>query len=105
MNPEKILRAEKLITKKCFLEVIPRFQNIPEGVGVSSKLIFYEYDNDSISVKPQALSFFKTNHPFVRKAVILEWAKYLFTCQEVYLLICLPSLSVSTLRRYVNVTS
>ena len=77
MNPEKILRAEKLITKKCFLEVIPRFQNIPEGVSVSSKLIFYEYDNDSISVKPQALSFFKTNHPFVRKAVIHEWAKFL----------------------------
>ncbi|HXW11236.1 MAG TPA: hypothetical protein VD694_00640 [Nitrososphaeraceae archaeon] len=74
MNLEKILRAEKMIAKKCFLEVIPRFQNIPEGISITSNRVFYEYDNYSIS---QALLFLKVNHSFLRKAVMLEWAKFL----------------------------
>jgi hypothetical protein len=77
MNLEKILRAEKMIAKKCFLEVIPRFQNIPEGISITSNRVFYEYDNYSISIKSQALLFLKVNHSFLRKAVILEWAKFL----------------------------
>jgi hypothetical protein len=57
MNLEKILRAEKMIAKKCFLEVIPRFQNIPEGISITSNRVFYEYDNYSISIKSKALLF------------------------------------------------
>ncbi len=44
MPKEKISDAKKEILRKCFLEVIPRFQNIPEGIKVSSMKIFYEYD-------------------------------------------------------------
>lgn len=77
MNPEKISKAEKIITKKCFQEVIPRFQNIPEGKNISSNKIFYEYDNYSIFLRLEAISFFKENHSLLLKAVFLEWAKFL----------------------------
>ena len=77
MDKDKILYAEKEITKKCFLEVIPRFQNIVDGVNVISNNIFYEYDKTSIFVKPQALQFFNQNYSFLIKATILEWAKFL----------------------------
>lgn len=59
MNDEKIIHAEKEITKKCFVEVIPRFQKIMDGVCVTSSEVFYEYNRSSISVKPQALQFFQ----------------------------------------------
>lgn len=35
MDPGKISKAEKRITKECFKEVIPRFQNISEGNKIS----------------------------------------------------------------------
>lgn len=77
MSKEKISSAEKEITKKCFLEVIPRFQNITEGLQISSKKVFYEYNDSSISIKPQTLKFFKENYSFLFKAIILEWSKFL----------------------------
>jgi hypothetical protein len=77
MDPGIIRYAENLITKKCFAEVIPRFQNIPEGTKISLTKIFYEYDNYSISLRPEAISFFKKNYSLLLKAVILEWAKFL----------------------------
>ena len=77
MSPEKISNAEKMITRWCFLEVIPRFQNIPEGKNISSNKIFYEYDKESISLKPEAILFFKKNHSLLLKAILLEWAKFL----------------------------
>jgi hypothetical protein len=77
MDKDKIVYAEKEITKKCFLEVIPRFQNISDGVNVVSNNIFYEYGKISILVKPQALQFFNQNYFFLFKATILEWAKFL----------------------------
>ena len=77
MDKDKIKYAEKEITKKCFFEVIPRFQNLSDGVNVVSNNIFYEYDKISIFVKPQALHFFNQNYSFLLKATILEWAKFL----------------------------
>ena len=50
----------------------PRFQNITDGIQVTSNKVFYDYDKNSISVKPQALKFFKTNYSFISKAVIFE---------------------------------
>lgn len=55
MDTDKITVAEKEITKYCFAEVIPRFQNIANGVTVTSNAVFYEYNRNSISVKPNAL--------------------------------------------------
>jgi hypothetical protein len=77
MNKDKIFYAEKEITKKCFIEVIPRFQNISDGVNVISNNIFYEYDRTSLFVKLQALQFFNQNYPFLIKTTILEWARFL----------------------------
>lgn len=72
MNQEKIVASEKMIIKKCFLEVIPRFQNISDGIKVYSKKVFYEYDKNSILVNPYALSYFKENYSLLYKAIILE---------------------------------
>jgi 5-methylcytosine-specific restriction endonuclease McrA len=77
MPKEKIYDAEKEIQRRCFLEVIPRFQNIPEGINIYSTKIFYEYDKHFIYVKPTALRFFKENYSLLSKAIILEWAKFL----------------------------
>ena len=77
MDKYKILNSEKEITKKCFSEVIPRFQNISEGINVSTNKIFYDYDKISIHLKPQALDFFKHNYFLLLKTIILEWAKFL----------------------------
>jgi HNH endonuclease len=74
---KKIINGETQITKKCFVEVIPRFQNIIDGIHVRSNEIFYEYNNNSISVNPQALRFFRENHTFLYKAIILEWSRFL----------------------------
>ena len=40
MPKEKIDNAQKEILKGCFVDVIPQFQNIPEGIKVSSMKIF-----------------------------------------------------------------
>ena len=77
IDKDKVVHAENLITKKCFVEVIPRFQNITDGIQVISNKVFYEYDNNSIQVRPAALQFFRENYSFLFKAVILEWAKFL----------------------------
>jgi hypothetical protein len=77
MPKEKMADAEKEILKKCFLKVIPQFQNIPEDAKVSSKKIFYEHDKHFIYVKPMALKFFRENYSLLSKAIIFEWAKFL----------------------------
>jgi hypothetical protein len=77
MNKNKVTLAEKMITKKCFHEVIPRFQNITDGIHVTSNTVFYEFDDNSIEVKPDALQFFRDSHTFLLKGIILEWAKFL----------------------------
>lgn len=77
MKPQSVTKAQAEITKKCFSEVIPRFQNLADGNRTASKQSFYEYDTKSISIKPEALLFFKRNHKLLTEAVILEWAKFL----------------------------
>ena len=80
ISEETKLTAENQIAKKCFSEVIPRFQNIGEGNKVISKKTFYEYyyeNENKIEVYPQAIKFFKENSIFLNEAVILEWARFL----------------------------
>jgi hypothetical protein len=77
MDIDKIEKAELEIARECFREVIPRFQNIPDGVHVVSQCIFYEYGENQINLKPQAMKYFKENYPLLLKLVILEWAKFL----------------------------
>lgn len=77
MPKEKIDNAQKEILKRCFVDVIPQFQNIPEGIKVSSMKIFYEYDKHFLYVKPTALKFFKENYLLSSKATILQWGKFL----------------------------
>jgi hypothetical protein len=59
MDYKKVTIAEKMISKRCFNEVIPRFQNITDGIHVTSSKIFYEFHDNSIEVKPNALLFFR----------------------------------------------
>lgn len=79
ISEEIKLSAENHITKQCFSEVIPRFQNIGDGNKVISKKTFYEYyeNENKIEVYPQAIKFFKDNNIFLNEAVILEWARFL----------------------------
>ena len=77
MSKENISNTEKEITRKCFSEVIPRFQNIYDGSKNLSKKVFYEYNENTISIKPQILKFFKENYSFLSKSVLLEWSKFL----------------------------
>ncbi len=59
MPKEKIADAQKEILRRCFLGVIPRFQDIPESIKVSSRKMFYEHDKNFLYVNPTALKFFK----------------------------------------------
>jgi HNH endonuclease len=77
MDQKKVMIAKKMISKRCFDEVIPRFQNITDGIRVASNKVFYEFHDNSIEVKPDALQFFRENHTFLLKGIILEWAKFL----------------------------
>lgn len=77
MNPQRVAKAQDEITKRCFSEVIPRFQNLADGNRTVNRQSFYEYDRKTISLKPEALLFFKRNHRLLTEAVILEWAKFL----------------------------
>ena len=62
MNPVLIDKAEKAISRHCFSQVIPRFQNILEGSRTSSHHVFYDYDENQINLKPQAMKYFKQNY-------------------------------------------
>lgn len=77
MDKQKIAIAERQITRRCFSDVIPRFQNIVESAHVVSKKVFYEYGKSSLEIKPEVLQFFREHYSLLYKAVILEWAKFL----------------------------
>ena len=77
MDKRMIELAEREIAKKCFLEVIPRFQNITEGTGIIGKKELFDSQDNLIELKPKALQYFKQNYSILYKAVILEWAKFL----------------------------
>jgi hypothetical protein len=55
MDEIKIAKAESEIRKKCFSEVIPRFQNLMEGNRTVNRSLFYRYDRNAIRVKPKTL--------------------------------------------------
>jgi hypothetical protein len=77
MDEIKIAKEESEIRKKCFSEVIPRFQNLIEGNRTVNRSLFYMYDRNAIRVKPKALQFFKENYMLLFKSIILEWARFL----------------------------
>ena len=68
--------AETQIEKECFEEVIHRFQIVKDE---PQDLPFYTFDKRSrtISVKPQALEFFKNNYYDLYNSIILQWSKFL----------------------------
>ncbi len=83
-KPTKIESCVELITKRCFDDVVPRFQG--------REKIFFDYsateyhdsaDNKKINplgeilMNPDAIRFFKNNHDVLFKAVILEWVRFL----------------------------
>lgn len=86
MSKEKRQQAAQEIVKKVFGTaktktslVVPRFQRISRGNRVVEERVFYEYDDDAktITLRPQALEFFRENRVLLHKMVILEWASFL----------------------------
>ncbi|MEM3172849.1 MAG: HNH endonuclease signature motif containing protein [Candidatus Nitrosotenuis sp.] len=82
----QIQKAQAEIRKKVFgkeksktSQVVPRFQNIKEGISTKRMHLFYDYDDEraQLQIKPEALSFFHENYAVLLKLVILEWAKFL----------------------------
>ena len=96
-EPEKIQRCIKEIKKKVFKDVVWRFQELKEGRGAKEYKIFFDYKitgtntrtgadkvtekypdlNAGIDINPKAIVFFKKNNILIKKAVNLEWARYL----------------------------
>ena len=78
-EPNTIALVEKLITKKCFEHVVPKFQNMVIGNKTKQKQTFYiPYEKENkIMIKPMALLFFKQHYFILLKSVILEWVKFL----------------------------
>ncbi len=87
LNKQDIKIAKEKILKKVFGHarkktslVVPRFQNIPGNDGDTEEYgIFYSYDDDRqvICLRPEALDFFKRNHPILSRATIAKWARFL----------------------------
>ena len=86
-EPEKIRRCTEQITRKCFDDVIPRFQNTRNRREVFFKYLAKEYkdsaDNKKIDPKGgillnrDAMRFFRENYAALYKVVILEWIRFL----------------------------
>lgn len=92
-EPQKIQRCVAQITKKCFDDVIPRFQHVRNSAGrAEESRIFYDYlaldyhdsaDNKKIDprggirLNPAAISFFKENYVLLEMVVVLEWLRFL----------------------------
>ncbi len=90
LEPEKIQKCTEQITKRCFHNVIWRFQKIKINKATPVRL-FFDYhiarvvnsnkkyvDLDyGINLNPNAIEFFRRYNVVLLKAVILEWAKFL----------------------------
>ncbi len=84
---EKIQRCEEQIVKKCFDDVIPRFQNTRNNKEMFFKYFAKEYkdsaDNKKIDqgggilLNCDAMCFFRENYVALYKVVILEWIRFL----------------------------
>ena len=86
MPKEKRQQAVQEIVRKVFGTaktktslVVPRFQRISRGNRVVEERVFYEYDDVAkiITLRPEALEFFKENRILLLKMIILEWASFL----------------------------
>ena len=97
-NPDDVKICIRDITKKCFADVVPRFEEDaeryfgkPQG-GRSYKRIFYDYlskeyhdlagnhkidPGGGIKINPHAIKFLKENYEPLFRTVILEWIKFL----------------------------
>lgn len=90
-NPQKLKKCVEKIVKLGFHNVTWRFQRLKTGVSVEEKKIFFDYriskvdsqnrkwiDLDAgIDINPKAMEFFKKYNTVLRKAVNLEWARFL----------------------------
>lgn len=90
-EPAKVKKCIDMIAKKCFDDVIPRFQIIRNNKRIE-KRIYYHYlareyhdsaDNKKIDpgggvlLNPLAMEFFRKNYVLLSKTVILEWVLFL----------------------------
>lgn len=90
-EPEKIQRCVEKIVRLGFHNVTWRFQRLKEGNTAKEKKIFFDYtilrvkhankkyvDLDAgIDINPKAMEFFKKYNAVLKKAVNLEWARFL----------------------------
>ena len=90
-EPEKIKKCVEKIIKKCFHDVVWRFQKVKSGYTAKEIKIFFDYkiardihsnkklvDLDyGIILNPKAIQFFKKHNVVLKKAVNLEWVKFL----------------------------
>lgn len=90
-EPEKIQRCVEKIVKLGFHNVTWRFQKLKIGTNAKEKKIFFDYsiarvkhsnkkyiDLDAgIDINPKAMEFFKKYNTVLKKAVNLEWARFL----------------------------
>ncbi len=87
-EPDKVKNCTDRITKKCFKDVVPRFQ----WVDGRNRCVFYRYwskeYHDSarneklyldrpMQLNPKAVDFFRRNFAPLYNSVILEWVKFL----------------------------
>jgi 5-methylcytosine-specific restriction endonuclease McrA len=89
MPQEEIKNAEAEIIKRVFgigkkSQVVPRFQRLKgqppdRNLHIRGTGDFYDYDVPSgqLEIKPEALSFFSKNYDVLKKAVFLEWSRFL----------------------------
>ena len=59
--------------------VVPRFQRIVIEGYAEERNVFYDYDDDlqQLTLRPEAFSFFRSNHALLYRVVLVEWAKFL----------------------------
>jgi 5-methylcytosine-specific restriction endonuclease McrA len=90
MPREKIKNAEEEIKRSVFgsgkkSQVVPRFQRLKgqqppdRNLHIRGTGDFYDYDiqRGQLEIKPEALSFFSKNYDVLKKAVFLEWSRFL----------------------------
>ena len=90
-EPEKIHRCIEKIVKLGFHNVTWRFQKLKIGTTAKERKIFFNYTIDrpihsnkkyinleaGIDINPKAMEFFKKYNTVLKKAVNLEWARFL----------------------------
>jgi len=90
-EPEKTQKCIEKIKKNCFHNVVWRFQKVKSGHTAKEVKVFFDYkiakvkhsnkkyiDLDyGINLNPKAIQFFKKYNTVLKKAVNLEWARFL----------------------------